>query len=95
MRTFQTALLTLTGFVEWVSITHIMMDEGRLLRDLCLLLDQPRFQLGAAECLLQVKFKIYPSTEPYSKLDHRAIWISEFVCIVFEVDCLCIINHLA
>ncbi|XP_043268012.1 exportin-5 isoform X2 [Venturia canescens] len=50
----QVVLLTLTGFVEWVSINHIMAEEGRLPRILCLLLGDPTFQCAAAECLLQV-----------------------------------------
>lgn len=53
-RVVQVVLLTLTGFVEWVSISHIMADNGRLLQILCLLLDQDSFQNGAAECLLQI-----------------------------------------
>lgn len=50
----QTVLLTLTGFLEWVPVTHVMADEGRLLQDLCLLLDQKDFQCGAADCLLLI-----------------------------------------
>lgn len=50
----QVVLLTLTGFVEWVSINHIMADKGRLLQILCVLLGDPIFQCSAAECLLQV-----------------------------------------
>ncbi|XP_014241155.1 exportin-5 [Cimex lectularius] len=47
-------LLTLSGFVEWVSMVHIMAEEGRLLQILCLLLNNEIFQDGAAECLLQI-----------------------------------------
>lgn len=47
-------LLTLSGFVEWVSMTNIMAEDGRLLQILCLLLNNEHFQDGAAECLLQV-----------------------------------------
>ncbi|XP_043529566.1 exportin-5 [Frieseomelitta varia] len=50
----QVVLSTLTGFVEWVSITHIMAEDGRLLQILCLLLGDPIFQCSAAECLLQI-----------------------------------------
>lgn len=53
-RVVQVALLTLTGFVEWVSITHIMASNGRLLQILCILLNDADFQLPAAECLLQI-----------------------------------------
>ncbi|XP_012279678.1 exportin-5 [Orussus abietinus] len=50
----QVVLLTLTGFVEWVSITHVMAEDGRLLQILCLLLGNSTFRCSAAECLLQV-----------------------------------------
>ena len=54
MNYFQAVLKTLTGFVEWVSITHVMAEEGRLLRILCLLLGNQVFRCSAAECLLHV-----------------------------------------
>lgn len=47
-------LSTLTGFVEWISINHVMSEDGRLLQILCLLLGDPIFQCSAAECLLQI-----------------------------------------
>ncbi|XP_011872783.1 PREDICTED: exportin-5 isoform X2 [Vollenhovia emeryi] len=50
----EVVLSTLTGFVEWVSINHVMAEEGRLLQILCLLLGNPIFQCAAAECLLQI-----------------------------------------
>lgn len=50
-RVVQVVLLTLTGFVEWVSITHIMAEDGRLLHILCILLNDIAFQIPAAECL--------------------------------------------
>ncbi|XP_018329940.1 exportin-5 [Agrilus planipennis] len=53
-RVVQVVLLTLTGFVEWVSMTHIMVHEGRLLQILCLLLNDGAFQYASAECLLQI-----------------------------------------
>ncbi|PNF23709.1 hypothetical protein B7P43_G02483 [Cryptotermes secundus] len=53
-RVVQVVLLTLTGFIEWVSINHIMANDGRLVQILCLLLEDERFQAGAVECLLQV-----------------------------------------
>ncbi|XP_011499457.1 PREDICTED: exportin-5 [Ceratosolen solmsi marchali] len=53
-RVVQVVLLTLSGFVEWVSINHIMADKGRLLQILCLFLGDPTFGCPAAECLLQV-----------------------------------------
>lgn len=57
-RVVQVVLLTLTGFVEWVSINHVMTQNGRLLQILCLLLnDDTAFRGAAAECLLQVSIK--------------------------------------
>ncbi|XP_063635892.1 exportin-5 [Cydia splendana] len=53
-RVVQVVLLTLTGFVEWVSTNHVVMNNGRLLQILCVLLQDEAFQLPAAECLLQV-----------------------------------------
>lgn len=53
-RVVQVVLLTLTGFVEWVSIVHIMAGEGRLLHILCVLLNDVEFQSHAAECLSQI-----------------------------------------
>ncbi|CAK9799475.1 XPO5 [Anthophora quadrimaculata] len=50
----QVVLSTLTGFVEWISINHVMAEDGRLLQILCLLLGDPIFQCSAAECLLQI-----------------------------------------
>ncbi|XP_030745533.1 exportin-5-like [Sitophilus oryzae] len=53
-RVVHVVLLTLTGFVEWVSMTHIMAQNGRLLQILCLLLNDIAFQYSAAECLAQI-----------------------------------------
>ncbi|KAJ2950388.1 hypothetical protein O0L34_g8631 [Tuta absoluta] len=53
-RVVQVVLLTLTGFVEWVSTNHVVTNNGRLLQILCILLEDEAFQLPAAECLLQV-----------------------------------------
>jgi exportin-5 len=53
-RVVQVVLLTLTGFVEWVSMSHIMAQNGRLLHILCLLLNDLSFQYPAAECLSQI-----------------------------------------
>lgn len=53
-RVVQVVLLTMTGFVEWVSIIHIMAGEGRLLQILCILLNDVEFQTPAAECLSQI-----------------------------------------
>ncbi|KAJ8725207.1 hypothetical protein PYW07_016165 [Mythimna separata] len=50
----QVVLLTLTGYVEWVSINHVVMNNGRMLQILCILLQDDVFQLPAAECLLQI-----------------------------------------
>lgn len=53
-RVVQVVLLTLTGFVEWVSIQHIMAGDGRLLQMLCVLLNDVEFRVPAAECLAQI-----------------------------------------
>lgn len=53
-RVVQVVLLTLTGFVEWVAMAHIMAQNGRLLHILCLLLNDTAFQYAAAECLSQI-----------------------------------------
>ncbi|CAH0721476.1 unnamed protein product, partial [Brenthis ino] len=53
-RVVQVVLLTLTGFVEWVSTNHIVANNGRLLQILCILLSDDVFQQPAAECLLQI-----------------------------------------
>ncbi|CAH2092253.1 unnamed protein product [Euphydryas editha] len=53
-RVVQVVLLTLTGFVEWVSTNHVVTNNGRLLQILCILLSDDVFQLPAAECLLQI-----------------------------------------
>lgn len=50
----QVVLLTLTGYVEWVSTNHVVMNDGRLLQILCILLEDDVFRLPAAECLLQI-----------------------------------------
>lgn len=53
-RVVQVILSTLSGFVEWVSINHIIASNGRLLQMICYLLEFPDFQLSAAECLSQI-----------------------------------------
>ncbi|EDV99983.1 GH12609 [Drosophila grimshawi] len=53
-RVVETVLLTLSGFVEWVSINHIMSSNGKLMHFLCILLNDRAFQYNAAECLAQI-----------------------------------------
>lgn len=53
-RVVHVTLNTLAGFVEWVSINHIIASDGRLLKTICYLLEFPEFQLAAAECLSQM-----------------------------------------
>lgn len=53
-RVVEVVLLTLTGFVEWVSINHITCSNGKLLHILCILLNDKAFQNNAAECLSQI-----------------------------------------
>lgn len=53
-RVVEMVLLTLSGFVEWVSINHIMSSNGKLMHFLCILLNDKAFQCNAAECLAQI-----------------------------------------
>lgn len=53
-RIVEMVLLTLNGFVEWVSINHIISSNGKLLHFLCILLNDQAFQSNAAECLSQI-----------------------------------------
>ncbi|XP_038617155.1 exportin-5 isoform X2 [Tachyglossus aculeatus] len=46
------ALNTLAGYIDWVALGHITADNCKLLEMLCLLLNEPELQVGAAECLL-------------------------------------------
>lgn len=50
----QVVLMTLTVYVEWVSVQHIFADDGKLLKSLCFLLSEDNLKMEAAECLLQV-----------------------------------------
>nr|KAG5703516.1 hypothetical protein BaRGS_020150 [Batillaria attramentaria] len=50
----QSVLSTLTGFVDWVNISHITDDSGHMLRTLCEMLGDGNLQLHAAECLLLI-----------------------------------------
>ncbi|KAM7318625.1 hypothetical protein ACRRTK_021737 [Alexandromys fortis] len=45
-------LNTLAGYIDWVSLNHIVAENCKLLETLCLLLNEEELQLGAAECLL-------------------------------------------
>lgn len=53
-RVVEVILGTLSGFVEWVSISHISASNDRLLQMICYLLEFPNFQRPAAECLSQI-----------------------------------------
>ncbi|XP_063223391.1 exportin-5 [Bacillus rossius redtenbacheri] len=53
-RVLQVGLLTLTGFVEWVSISALTANNNHLLRVLCILLEDTSFQIMAADCLVQI-----------------------------------------
>ncbi|XP_044530629.1 exportin-5 [Gracilinanus agilis] len=46
------ALNTLAGYIDWVTMNHITAENCKLLEMLCLLLNEPELQVGAAECLL-------------------------------------------
>ena len=53
-RLAQSVLNCFQAHADWVSINHIMANEGQLLVQLCLLLSEENLRLAAAECLLQV-----------------------------------------
>lgn len=47
-------LETITAFIDWVNISHIIDQDGRLLRILCAVLDDVTLRLHAVECLLSL-----------------------------------------
>lgn len=53
-RVMQVVLMTLTVYVEWVSVQYIFTEDGKLLQSLCFLLSQDSLKMEAAECLLQI-----------------------------------------
>ncbi|XP_071532489.1 exportin-5 [Panulirus ornatus] len=53
-RVMQAMLMTLTVYVEWVSVQYIFTEDGKLLQSLCFLLSQDSLKMEAAECLLQI-----------------------------------------
>lgn len=53
-RIAQSVIAVFQAYVEWVSINHIMANDGQLLVLLCALLSEESFRLPAADCLLQV-----------------------------------------
>ncbi|CAL4094646.1 unnamed protein product [Meganyctiphanes norvegica] len=53
-RVIQVVLMTLSVYVEWVSVQHIFSNEGKLLQSLCILLQEDNLRMNAAECLLQI-----------------------------------------
>ena len=48
--------MTLTVYVEWVSVQHIFVEDGKLLQSLCFLFSEDSVKKEAAECLLQVQY---------------------------------------
>lgn len=63
------ALNTLAGYIDWVALSHITADNCKLLEMLCLLLNEPELQIGAAECLLiAVSRKVSSSSATLSPL---------------------------
>ena len=53
-RLAQAVINTLAGFVDWINMSYIAAENGLLLQLLCLLLNDSRLQLAAAECLLVI-----------------------------------------
>lgn len=58
------ALNTLAGYIDWVALSHITADNCKLLEMLCLLLNEPELQVGAAECLLIAVSRKVSSSSP-------------------------------
>lgn len=54
--------MTLTVYVEWVSVQYIFTEDGKLLQSLCFLLRQDALKMEAAECLLQVQYNKFEVT---------------------------------
>ena len=54
IRVSQAVLLTLTGYVEWVTSQHIFASNNVLLSTLYALLDIPELKLNAVEVLQQI-----------------------------------------
>ncbi|XP_064601794.1 LOW QUALITY PROTEIN: exportin-5-like [Liolophura sinensis] len=50
----QAVLSCLSGYVDWVNMSHILENNGLLLQMLCLLLSEEKLQVYAAECLLLI-----------------------------------------
>lgn len=48
------AVETITAFTDWINISHIIDQDGRLLRLLCAMLDDVNLRLNAVECLLAI-----------------------------------------
>ncbi|KAJ8309385.1 LOW QUALITY PROTEIN: hypothetical protein KUTeg_014259 [Tegillarca granosa] len=53
----EAVLTTMTGYLDWVTMNHIFMKDGLLLRMLCLLLNNRSLQLPAVDCLLIIVSK--------------------------------------
>lgn len=53
----------MSTFVEWVNYTHLANDNNAVLIILCTLLEDEHFQLGAADCLLQIVSRKGPLEE--------------------------------
>ncbi|KFP13951.1 Exportin-5, partial [Egretta garzetta] len=53
------ALNTLAGYIDWVALSHITADNCKLLEMLCLLLNEPELQIGAADDVLIEAFGLF------------------------------------
>lgn len=54
MKVSEQTLKTLNGYLDWVSMNHLIMRDSLLLQMLCLLLSHPVLQLPATDCLLTI-----------------------------------------
>lgn len=78
-------LVTLTGYVDWVPMSHIMMNNAILLQSLCALLSVETLQLQAAECLLLIVSR--KVTNRLNAVDKKlSVRISIILKLIFLAD---------
>ncbi|KAK3595986.1 hypothetical protein CHS0354_032501 [Potamilus streckersoni] len=82
-RVSEAILTTMSGYLDWVNMSHILMKDNVLLQMLCLLLGNPSLQLQAAECLLIIVSR-------KGKLEDR-----KPILILFSEDAMCLIWNAA
>ena len=48
----QAVLEALAAYLDWMNVSYVFQDSGRILQQLCGLLNDSNLQLPAAECLI-------------------------------------------